>query len=329
MRIRYLVIAAVWLALPAYAALPQPQEKVVSEERVLTRSGPEITEPAAAGENERNMIALMREHRFQERNIELARQTMRLATREGLPTGPLVDKAKEGIARQAGEEEIVAAMETVRHRYSYAHQVARALAPDGKVDGAVAEAIADCLAAGVKTEDMDRVADRLRVRARQLDREDCQKLCLQTMLAARSMARLGVSSDEIAITVTQALQHQNAFREMEQLRHNFAEEAEHNAANHLAHRHSGELGKGGAFSGRDATGNAATGNDSGGGNSGGNSGNSGGSSGDGGSDSSGGSGGSGSGGGSGGSGGSGGGSGGNGGGSGGSGGSGGGSGGRG
>ena len=80
-----------------------------------------------------------------------ARQVVMDAARAGLPTEPVMSKAMEGMAKQAEEQQIIAAMEIVRNRYAYAEQMARSLATEKKSVEAMGRAIADSLAAGMQT----------------------------------------------------------------------------------------------------------------------------------------------------------------------------------
>ena len=71
--------------------------------------------------------------------------------------------------------------------------------------------VADSLAAGMKTEDMDAVIAQLQVQiqSRQQTRNKAEdvELAIQTMQTTRTMARLGVHSSDVSDTLCQALQN--------------------------------------------------------------------------------------------------------------------------
>ena len=236
------------------------------------------------------MLTLMVRNNFAEQNMVRARQVVMDAARAGLPTEPVMSKAMEGMAKQAGEQQIIAAMETVRNRYAYAEQMARSLATEKKSVEAIRSAIADSLAAGMQTTNLEAVRTQLQARTQTRqqarDRAEDEALAVQTMQTIRTMARLGVDSSEVADLLNQALRNAYTHREMEQLRQQIATRSSQESPQEITSRHadsigrsdgegqaggtgSGSSGSGGSSSGGNSGGSGSDGNGSGGGSSGG------------------------------------------------------------
>ena len=109
------------------------------------------------------MLTLMNQNRFEKQNIVRAQQVVMNTAKAELPTEPVISKAIEGMAKQAKEQQVIAAMETVRSRYAHANRLAKSLSDDKKSIDTMTKAAADCLAAGMKTEDMEAVVAQLQV----------------------------------------------------------------------------------------------------------------------------------------------------------------------
>ncbi len=217
------------------------------------------------------MFSLMYQNRYQEQNIIRAGQTILGTADEGLPTEPVINKAMEGMAKHVSEEQVIAAMETVRNRYSNAYRLAGSLSNDRKNTAIMAEAIADSLAAGMADKELDKIMDRLREQTQKQTNAQADKLSLQTMLTVRSMMRLGANSADTSDTVRQALKQRYTAQQMEQLRNQFFDEAQKTSAKQLAQQYARAIGKGGnaSLGSSDSGGKGSNGGGSGSGGSGG------------------------------------------------------------
>ncbi len=258
----YLIFVAV-LVLSTWAYAEEPPLSTQEQERVRQLTQEMVTQGIPEAGVER-MFTLMHQKRYQERNIVRAQQTIQNAAQENLPTEPLMHKAMEGMAKQVPEEQVIAAMERVRDRYSYSYQQARSLSADQKTNERVAEAIAGSLAAGITDQEMDMIMTQLQVRTRQETRNQADDLALETMQTVRSMVRLGAKSTDVSDTVCKALQNRYTARNMEQLRHRFADEAQQNGPGQFAHQHAQSLSRANDSGGQGASGNESGGNESGG-----------------------------------------------------------------
>ncbi|MFT5698419.1 MAG: hypothetical protein ACI8ZB_001274 [Desulforhopalus sp.] len=265
---RLLIMAIFVMSTGAHAALSETltlQEQNNVRQRAQEMSGQGVPEEQA-----QKMLSLMHQNRYQEENIVRAQQAVINAALDDMPTEPLMNKAMEGMAKDVPEEKVIAAMETVRNRYRHAYQLARSLSNDPKINGPMAETIADCLAAGMMDQEMDVIMDRLRGRTRQQTKKQADDLSLQTMRTVRSMVRLGANPGDTTNTVCERLQSGYIGRQMEQFRYRFTNEAQHTPAQQLAHQYARSIGQGSGAGGNNSGGNGSDGNGSGGNGSGGN-----------------------------------------------------------
>jgi hypothetical protein len=180
---------------------------------------------------------LMTRSMFQERQILQVHQKIRETAQEGLPSGPVMNKVREGIAKKAGAEQVVRAMDQTRSRYSYAYRQARSLNDTG-VPSPLGDAIAEGMAAGMGQGDMDQIMARLKTRERTMTRDQIQSLATGSFAAARDMTRSGVAPTASSDVVCQALEHSWQYRDMERLRTSFMERARAEDAQDLARRYS-------------------------------------------------------------------------------------------
>lgn len=244
----------------------QAMESVQQQTREMSALG--IPEAQA-----RKMLTLMIQNRFQEQNRIRAQQMIVDTAKAGLPTEPVMSKAMEGMAKQVKEQHVIAAMETVQNRYAYANQLAKSLSDDKKNIDTITQSLADSLAAGMRTEDVEAVRAQLQVRTQtrqQLkNKAENEQLAMQTMLTVRTMARLGVHTSDVSDILCRALQNQYSHREMKQLRNQISQQTHHASPRQIARQHAGSIGKGGNGGGGTGGGGTGGGGTGGGGNGGG------------------------------------------------------------
>lgn len=204
----------------------------------------------------------MLQHRFQERHIIQAQNTIMETMQSGLPVEPVMDKAFEGMAKNKPDESIVQAMQMTQSRYAYAYRKAQELTKDQETQNTLVLSISQGMGAGLQDKDMEPVMAQLQTRIRQMSQNKADELCLQTFSTARVMARLGVDSNNVSDVVSQALQNQLTAREMKQLRSNFKSQSHEMSPNQLANQFAHEIGNTGQ-SGSDQ-GNGNNGNNNGG-----------------------------------------------------------------
>ncbi|KAB2889059.1 MAG: hypothetical protein F9K32_14190 [Desulfobulbaceae bacterium] len=219
----------------------QAKERIQLQARQMSEAG--IPEEQA-----RTMLLMMLRNRFEEQTMIRARRMLMDTADAGLPTRPVMAKAMEGMAKQMREQKIISAMETVRNRYALSRQLADSLTKDSTVSDTLSQAVADSLAAGMRTEDLEQVRAQLQIQTRQQtrNRAESDELAIQTMQAVRTMARMGASSGEVADTLDRALRNRYTHQEMHQLRHLLASPSQTGSPVETANRHASSLGKGGA-----------------------------------------------------------------------------------
>lgn len=271
MRTTRLFILALFIS-STWALAAEPQALTQQEQNKVQELAGEMSSQGIPQGQAESMLRLMYQNRYQEQNIIQAQQTVQEAAEEDLPTEPLMNKAMEGMAKQVPEDQVIAAMETVRNRYRYAYRLARTVSDEKKANGPVTKAIADCLAAGMSDEEMDTIMTRLQTRTRLQTKDQAEELAVQTMLTVRTMMRLGANAADTTNTVCQRLQQHYSAQQMAQLRHRFSEETENTPARQLARQYAGSSGPGAGSGGNNSGGNGSGGNGSGGNGSGGGSG---------------------------------------------------------
>lgn len=284
-------ICLVVLMLGLFAATVLADEPVPLSQQAMQSVQQQSREMSAVGIPEaqaQKMLTQMVQNRFQERNRIRAQQIVMSAAKMGLPTEPVMSKAMEGMAKQVREQQVIRAMETVRSRYAYANRLAKTLSDDKANIDTLTHSIADSMAAGMKSRNMDAIIDQLQTQSRQQtatrNRTEMDQLAIQTVQTIRTMARMGYDSSKVASAVGQALRNQYTHQEMKQLRARIAKQTHQDLGRLVATQHAGSIGKGsndGSAGGSGAGGGSGSGSggSGGGGSGGGGSGGSGGGSG--------------------------------------------------
>ncbi|KPJ79004.1 MAG: hypothetical protein AMJ54_00655 [Deltaproteobacteria bacterium SG8_13] len=285
---------SVFLSFPVFSAeTTQPPQNSLTEQvrqntRLMIRAG--VPEEQAV-----QMVQTMERQQVREEQIVRAQQMVMNANKQGLPVGPMISKAMEGLAKGVSTENTLEAMEQVADRYSLASRHARQLAADEARQEQLRDMIADCLAAGIRDRDLDRIMEQLQQRSRQMSRSQTEEYALATMQNTRTMARMAVKSSVAADVVCAALQNRYTTREMQQLHEQFIHQSRQASPNQVATAYARAISGGdrGGSLGQSGSGDHGSGSGDHGGGSGDHAGGSGGSGGAGGSGNSGGAGGSG------------------------------------
>ena len=204
----------------------------------------QVIQSGIAQDKATQMTRAMLQHRFQERHILQAQNTLMETMQSGLPVEPVMNKAFEGMAKNKADGLVVQAMKKTQSRYAYAYRKAQELTPDQKMQNSLGLTIAQGMGAGLQEKDMEPVMAQLQTRIRQMSQNKADELCLQTFLTVRAMARLGVDPDNVSSVVCQALQNRFTAREMQQLRLNFNSRSQQMSPNQLANQFSQKLGQG-------------------------------------------------------------------------------------
>ena len=183
-----------------------------------------------------NFTRAMFQHRFRAEEILKAQDIIIEAKQQGLPVEPIMNKAYEGVIKQAKDVQIVSAMEKVRNRYSIAHQLSNEIAQEHKKKVQIRNTIAASLSAGLHEKDIDKIMNAFKARIQNQSRRQYADLALESFKASRDMARLGVNSQAITDVVCQAIEKNYQANEMQQLRQTFRQRSRNEDPQGLAHR---------------------------------------------------------------------------------------------
>jgi hypothetical protein len=211
-------------------ALAGMDEAIKAQAREMIQAG--INPEIAVG-----LTRSMVQQQFTHRQMKQTRQMVKEAAQKGLPVEPITNKAREGEAKQVPAERVVAAMNQVSQRYSRAYGYADRLGLKGQDRQQAGDRMAQGMAAGLDKAACDRIAEQLQDRTRNMDRTSARDLTLEALAAARDMARMGVSANQSADVVCQALQNNYQAEQMLQLRHQFRSQARNEDPQGLANRY--------------------------------------------------------------------------------------------
>jgi hypothetical protein len=212
-------------------------EQLKSHTRAMIQAGVASTDAL-------KMTKAMEQNRFQVETIIRSQEIVMKALREGLPAGPVMNKAHEGMAKGAREQDVVNAMEKTWARYSHAYRTARNVSASSRAVEQNGNTIAEGMAAGLKTQDCDRIADKLRQRDQDRKSDGTDALARESFMTAREMVRYRVSSEAAAGTVCAALEHAYQARDMERLRTAFMKNARYGNAAQLANEYAARIRNG-------------------------------------------------------------------------------------
>ncbi|MFC1811095.1 hypothetical protein ACFL03_00185 [Thermodesulfobacteriota bacterium] len=164
---------------------------------------------------------MMIQNNYQNQNTIRAQQILMATVKESLPVKPVMNKAFEGLAKNAPQDLVLRAMERTRYRYSIANNHARQITQNTDRIHDITKAIAEGFTAGIHNKDAVQVMNRLQNRTQQRTKTNTEALAQESFLSLRDMARLGVSSRIAKDVVCHAHNQQYSTQEMKQLRHSF------------------------------------------------------------------------------------------------------------
>ena len=260
MKIPYLIVATIML----FTSLCIASENIslsTSAQAQIEAQTQVMSEVGVPAEPAHNMLTAMHQHQFANNSIAQAQLEVMNCAKTGLPTEPVMNKALEGMAKNASEQQILAAMQTVHGRYANANRMAKTMSNNKHTVDLLTHSIADSLAAGMKSSDIDTIMLQMKTKnkAQIKNKSEEDKLAIQTMQTTRTMARLGIHSSDVSDIVCQALQNNYSHQEMAQLRHQMANKAHQTSPQQIAHQHANAIGKGGDPGGSNGGGDSGSG----------------------------------------------------------------------
>ena len=237
------LIVSVFLSFPVFSAETQqpPDNLLIERVRQNTR---QMIRAGVPEDQAMQLIQTMERQQVREEHIIQAQQMVMTAHNQGLPVGPMINKAMEGLAKGVATEETLQAMEKVQNRYSIASRHAMQITANEARREQLRDMIADGLAAGIGNKDLDRIMEQLQQRTRQMSQNQTEEYALATMQNTRTMARLAVNSSAAADVVCAALQNQYSTREMQQLHKQFMLQSRQASPNRVANQYARAIAAG-------------------------------------------------------------------------------------
>jgi hypothetical protein len=183
----------------------------------------------AAGMEKSKAIEITRamlQDQFTQQDVLDAHNLLMNAHKKGLPVEPLMNKAFEGMAKNVEAGRIVAAMEKVQSRDTFAHSQAKMLTGRENQVSHMAIMIAQGLAAGLSETDVATITGALQAKAKGQSPDQGEQLALEALMIARDISRLGVKSEATTDVVLQALQHGFSADDMQDMRQSFMNQSQ-------------------------------------------------------------------------------------------------------
>jgi hypothetical protein len=239
-----------------------------------------VTAMAQAGVPEdkaMQMVRMMEEKNYRKETVAGIEKAVIEASEEGLPTEPLASKAFEGMAKGVPEQAIVRAINAVKNRYAFSYRQMKQLGLSKAKQDEIGDDMADCMAAGMGEKDMSQIMERVRTRIQSPQKADDQELARESVLAARTMARMGAKPEAVRDVICEALEKQYNSEDMAMLQNRFRDQARTRSATLVAHMFQKGIANGNRAQGLGENGNGRGGSTEGGTGSGTGSGNGGGS----------------------------------------------------
>jgi hypothetical protein len=202
-----------------------------------------MADTGATKEEGERMVKMMEAANFSAASVMSVRRVMMETAGAGVPVGPVIHKAFEGMAKNMPEESILRALEKTRTRYVFAFQGARSFAKSKDDVRKLAYVMADCMAASVVEKDMDQITEQIRKRNRD-DVKSGVDLAEQSFLLGRTMARMGVPSGKVRDVLCVALINQYTWKEIRELHQRFARQALTGSPSRLADECAGAIAGG-------------------------------------------------------------------------------------
>lgn len=215
--------------------------------KVHTRS---MIQSGVASQDALRLTRAMEDRQFPLAEMLRAQEIVMTALRAGLPPGPLLRKAQEGMTKGVSAQAITQAMERTRTRYEHAYRNAATLTGRGSAANRTGDVLAEALAAGLAEPDADRILARLRAR----DRDRIHPLAQACYLTARVMAGYRVPSDAVANTVCSALQASYGVQDLETLQTMFMKRAKQENPTQVALQYEKHIQSGAPLAGLDGKG---------------------------------------------------------------------------
>ena len=191
-----------------------------------------------------NMARMMVQHQFTVQQTLRAQQIVVQSSHTGLPVEPLIGKAREGMAKNVPPGNIVAAMEQVSSRYSFARTQAMALTSNEDKMRSMTHVIGRTLTAGLTPEDIMGIVHQAQSRSQTMSPNESASLAMAALGVARAMAQSGVSPQAATQLTTQAMAFSYTANQLARMQQAFLFQSRQSPPQHLAEQFSRSFSKG-------------------------------------------------------------------------------------
>lgn len=167
------------------------------------------------------MTRTMLQNQYKEKQMIQAHEALMKAKQENLPQEPVMNKFNESVAGKKKAKDTIKAMENVRTQYKTANDLAGKMTQDREQARVMAEDMAQCMAAGMKSGDMKKIAKSLQDRTKNMGQQEAQAYRTGTFSTVKQMAQSGASSGSTSKMVRNALKKQYSQQDMGKLQTTF------------------------------------------------------------------------------------------------------------
>lgn len=170
------------------------------------------------------MTRTMLENGYTEKQMLQAHEMLIEAQRQNLDTGPIMNKFHESVANKEKASKSIKAMETVRSNYETAGNLAGKMTQDKEQAKVISQEMAECMDAGIKSKDMEKISDMMQTRTKDMKMEDAQAFNKGALGTVKLMAKSGADSGSVTKVVKNAFERGYTVRDMEKLGNAFSEQ---------------------------------------------------------------------------------------------------------
>jgi hypothetical protein len=171
------------------------------------------------------LLRTMTEAGFTERQIQQIQDHLQKAYGQGLPVDPLSNKIYEGVAKNVPPDRIGLALGRVAGRYATGKTLAGQIGLNTQQTNNLSTQLASCLAAGLTPEDAQQIISQLQERSQERLQSPFFDLAQESLLTARNLTRMGVSSTTTASMVGQAIARGYSTDDIRTMRQSFSRQA--------------------------------------------------------------------------------------------------------
>lgn len=219
------------LAMLCCAATVFAQEALDADQSAHVRA---MVAAGVAPPTAERLVVAMAKGGLTREQMERVRSLVAEMGQQRLAVDSILSKVQEGVAKRVAAGRIVSALEKVASRQLLATVTSRDLPGNRRQREEIRRMIADGLAAGIKSADMQQIMQHIQERTQQMGESESANLALETSRVARDMSRVGTPSESTRGVIDQALEQQFDAGDMRTLREAFMQETPRRAPAEVA-----------------------------------------------------------------------------------------------